>query len=117
MTLAAEFLRLVKADFIAKIVYQLCTVFVVMAIQAPQPAPAVLQFKGVGKDILVHGECPGVLVQRHGWKRAVMTGHTAKRHQTVFGLSGFDHGHSLAVIRRQGHIPHGLGAFVGGPPP
>lgn len=80
MALAAEYLRLIKADFIAKIVYQLCTGINVVAIQAPQSAPAVLQIEGVGNDILVHGECAGIFILRYGWEGAVMAGHTAKGH-------------------------------------
>ncbi len=77
---AAEFLRLVKADFIAKIVDQFIARLIVVAIQAPQSTPAVLQVKGVGNDILVHGECAGVFIFRDRRESAVMTGHTAKWH-------------------------------------
>src|SRR3972149_1479487 len=112
VALAAELLGLVEADLAAPVVYERVPVPRVMAVKAPDRAPAVLEVHRVGHYVLVHGQRPGVLARGIGHRRAVVA--RGARHEVLeLACPGLHHGLFMCVVRFYRHLAHGLGAVIG----
>src|SRR3989338_3425417 len=122
VTFAAQTLRLIKADRIAKVVYQLVALGCVVAIEAPDTAATMLQVLGILQQGFHHRKRPWLLVLRKRWRNecgtnSVVTSRPAHRQNGQLLGARLDYGVSVGNRVHVGHIAERYGALKRVAPP